>query len=185
MLYNTNMMKNKNQKGFTLIELLVVIAIIGILSGVVLASLGSARDKARDAAIKTTMKQFQTQAELEADDISGMYSLDMFKCSGSIPGAFNNSTLSQNGCWGSGVWDNSILNEVSQITPYTRAMVSFSSTRRDYIIYAPLREGLQSDGKYTSWFCVDSNGYSGVVTSSAALSGNAAPVNRSNASCVS
>ncbi len=42
----------KMQKGFTLIELLVVIAIIGILSSVVITSMGSARTKAKTAAFK-------------------------------------------------------------------------------------------------------------------------------------
>jgi prepilin-type N-terminal cleavage/methylation domain-containing protein len=54
---------NKN-KGFTLIELLVVIAIIGILSSVVLASLSSARNKGKDAAVKSQLASMRAQAEI-------------------------------------------------------------------------------------------------------------------------
>lgn len=60
-------MKNK---GFTLIELLVVIAIIGILSSVVLASLNSARTKARDAKRISDIKQIQLALEMYYDDNS-------------------------------------------------------------------------------------------------------------------
>ncbi len=55
------------RRGFTLIELLVVIAIIGILSAVVLASLNSARAKARDSRRIADLKQIQLANEMYFD----------------------------------------------------------------------------------------------------------------------
>jgi|GEM_PF-843796 len=52
--------KKHIKKGFTLIELLVVIAIIGILSTIVLASLGESRDKAIQAKVLAEVRSMQT-----------------------------------------------------------------------------------------------------------------------------
>jgi prepilin-type N-terminal cleavage/methylation domain-containing protein len=64
-------MKGNLTRGFTLIELLVVISIISLLSSIVLASLNSARAKAKDAAIKEELKQLQTLATFNYDDYGG------------------------------------------------------------------------------------------------------------------
>lgn len=56
------------KKGFTLLELLVVIAIIGILSSVVMVSLGNARAKSRDAKRLTDLKQIQSALTLYYND---------------------------------------------------------------------------------------------------------------------
>lgn len=65
-------MTRAKSKGFTLIELLVVIAIIGLLSSVVLASLNTARARARDAQRISNVKQIQTALELYYSD-TGSY----------------------------------------------------------------------------------------------------------------
>lgn len=61
-------MRIHKERGFTLIELLVVVAIIGMLSSVVLSSLNSARQKARDARRLADFKQLQAALELYYSD---------------------------------------------------------------------------------------------------------------------
>lgn len=63
---------HKNKRGFTLIELLVVIAIIGLLASIILASLNTARVKARDARRIAGIRQLQTALELYFD-VNGSY----------------------------------------------------------------------------------------------------------------
>ena len=65
-------MKFNSQKGFTLIELLVVISIIGLLSTIVLASLNTARSKARDSYRIQSLVQLSTALELYYTD-TGSY----------------------------------------------------------------------------------------------------------------
>ena len=84
-------------RGFTLIELLVVIAIIGILSSVVLASLNSARSKARDAKRIAEVKQLMTALELYYDS-NGRYPISTGGCGATSPnGSWCNSVQSLSG----------------------------------------------------------------------------------------
>lgn len=64
------------KQGFTLIELLVVIAVIGMLSSIVVVSLGPVRAKGRDARRQTDIQSIQTAMEaMAADSTTGNYPL--------------------------------------------------------------------------------------------------------------
>ncbi len=64
---------SKREKGFTLIELLVVIAIVSLIASVVLAGMGTARAKARDARRISDIKAVVNALELYRADNNGAY----------------------------------------------------------------------------------------------------------------
>lgn len=67
-ILNMKLESSRYKKSFTLIELLVVIAIIGILAGIILTSVNSAREKAKIAKARSTVRQIRTAIAFLEDD---------------------------------------------------------------------------------------------------------------------
>jgi len=61
-------MKNRKLKAFTLVELLVVIVIIGILAALIILSLSSARNRAKDARAKSAVSDTVSAIEMYLAD---------------------------------------------------------------------------------------------------------------------
>ncbi len=85
----------QTKKAFTLIELLVVIAIIGILAGIVIVNLNSARNKGQDTAIKAQANQLVSTSAVYYDDNGYGYSTGVFSLANSqncsVTGTLNSS----------------------------------------------------------------------------------------------
>ena len=71
-------MTRAKQNGFTLIELLVVITIIGILAAIALPNYIKAKDKAKEAEVKSACHTIQISLERYATDHSGKYPRNIY-----------------------------------------------------------------------------------------------------------
>jgi type II secretion system protein G len=114
-------MKNndRNQSGFTLIELLVVIVIIGILAAIALPNFIKARNKAREAEVKSNIHSIQLALERYATDNGGVYPAYLVgaeRDSNILACALDNE---RNGTLPNAEWPNLRIGSMPQgVTPY-------------------------------------------------------------------
>ena len=143
------------KQGFTLIELLVVIAIIGILAAVVLASLGSARSKGVDAAVKDNMSSMRGQAELYSTGNNNTY---LGLCADATFYNMLNQTKKTNTYATGGL-------ATSSATAGTLTAITCHATGTAWTVEAPISTG--------AMWCIDSTG------NAASNSASSLPVNGS------
>jgi prepilin-type N-terminal cleavage/methylation domain-containing protein len=143
----------QNKKGFTLIELLVVIAIIGMLSSVVLVSLGPARKKSRDAKRESDIRQISLAMEMCTDD-SACSTIGSYPA---ITAASGRLTTAAIGTYmptipqdpGGGASTSCVTEDSAELTAGAYCAIA-SSAGSEYCIYAKLSDG--------NWFAASEKG---------------------------
>ncbi len=138
-------MKFSSKKGFTLIEMLIVIAIIGILSAAVLAGLGPARNKAKDARIISGMNQVRSIAEAKYNPSSDVPYSAMVSADPIEP---TDPDLIK-------------IDDDIEAASAKKSTLTVLSDGTYYLAYALLLTN------QNEWYCVDSAGTAGVVKDSA------------------
>ena len=143
-------MRKIGQRGFSLIELLVVIAIIGILAALVLVALGSARDKANDARIKSDIGQLRTFAEIIYDSNGTSYDT---VGAGQVGACFEDPAAADadDTCTSQSIADNvlTLSQDIAAAFPAGTGITSWSDTDL-FCVEAQLRDG--------TFLCVDNTG---------------------------
>lgn len=76
------MSTQRKRYGFTLIELLVVIAIIGVLAGILLPALSTARERARRTTCMNNLRQFAMAYEMYAEDFHEVFPINEYAVAG-------------------------------------------------------------------------------------------------------
>lgn len=140
--------------GFTIIELLVVISIIGLLSSVVLASLQSARAKARDAQRIQAMNELRKALFLYYD-ANGEYPVPLSGAACTNPAVNSTDCTSFNGWYAPGAG----TTLASLLAPYLPSMpVDPAQTLIQHNTYGLIYTNIAASARYGYGYRVKSDG---------------------------
>jgi len=135
-------------RGFTLIELLVVIAIIALLSSVVLASLNSARGKARNASYMSQMEEYEKALTMYYADHGSYPSTGSWACIGT--GYQNSGKL----CW-NGTYSETTSSSVAFRTALSPYISTSAIPGPAHLTYGSMYEVASAGQKYNIIFILE------------------------------